>query len=95
MFIENEKESELKQQVIDLIHDGYGFSTNNGLQIGNGRYYDRLKYTDYKNLKYEEMLSVDVKNYINYIKTEQHTVEDYDTKIKKYTHLEGSLVKLS
>ncbi|MFC7687474.1 hypothetical protein [Ureibacillus sp. GCM10028918] len=81
IFIDKEKESEVKQQVIDFIEEGYGFSSNNGLQIGNGRYYDRLKYTDYKEMEYEEMLSVDANDFIDYIKTEQHIEEDFDTNI--------------
>lgn len=81
IFIEKEKESELKQQVIDLINDGYGFSTNNGLQIGNGRYFDRLKFTDFKVIEYKKLVTVEAEDFIDYIKTEGDSVYHHDSKI--------------
>ncbi|MDN4492736.1 hypothetical protein [Ureibacillus aquaedulcis] len=79
IFIEKEKANEVKQQLITLIEEGYGFSTNNGLPIGNGRYFDRAKFTESKKSKYEELLSVDAEHFIDYIKNEGETMDNPDT----------------
>ncbi|RHW37525.1 hypothetical protein D1B33_08315 [Lysinibacillus yapensis] len=70
VFIEKGHEAKIKEQVLKLIDEGYGFSTNNGLQPKPNNHYDRLKFTEFEQAAYKKLLSIDANDFYESIKSE-------------------------
>ncbi len=79
VFIEKGKEAEIKKQVFNLIDQGYAFSSNNGLPTHTDNHYDRLQFIKYKKEYYEKLVSIDDKDFYDFLLKENYYDQKNDT----------------